>query len=75
MLECTTNAVVLGYSKWENFENVINKAKDACTNAGEEVANHFPDVRKMIPMPKGAEKEIIDIALTRYACYLVAQYL
>lgn len=64
---------LLGYSKWENFEKVINKAKDACTNAGEEVANHFPDVRKTIPMPKGAEKEIIDIALTRYACYLVAQ--
>lgn len=65
--------LLLGYSKWENFEKVIKKAKDACANAGEEVANHFPDVRKTIPMPKTAEKEIIDIALTRYACYLVAQ--
>jgi len=64
---------LLGYSKWENFEKVINKAKDACANAGEEVANHFPDVRKTIPMPKTAEKEIVDIALTRYACYLIAQ--
>jgi len=65
--------VLLGYSKWENFEKVIEKAKEACKNAGEEVSDHFPDVRKTIAMPKNAEKEIIDIALTRYACYLVAQ--
>jgi DNA-damage-inducible protein D len=65
--------VLLGYSKWENFEKVIQKAKDACKNAGEEIEYHFPDVRKTIPMPKGAEKEIEDILLTRYACYLVAQ--
>jgi DNA-damage-inducible protein D len=64
---------LLGYSKWENFEKVIQRAKDACTNAGEEVKYHFPDIRKTIPMPKGAEKEIIDILLTRYACYLIAQ--
>ncbi|MCA0427482.1 MAG: DNA damage-inducible protein D [Bacteroidetes bacterium] len=64
---------LLGYSKWENFEKVIQKAKDACKNAGEEVDYHFPDVRKTIPMPKGAEKEIDDILLTRYACYLIAQ--
>jgi DNA-damage-inducible protein D len=64
---------LLGYSKWENFEKVIDKAKEACKNAGEEVSNHFPDVRKTIPMPKGAEKEINDILLTRYACYLIGQ--
>ncbi|WP_026837023.1 DNA damage-inducible protein D [Gillisia sp. JM1] len=64
---------LLGYSKWENFEKVIQKGKNACTNAGEEVSNHFPDVRKTIPMPKGAQKEIDDILLTRYACYLIAQ--
>ncbi len=64
---------LLGYSKWENFEKVIQKAKDACNNAGEEVEYHFPDIRKTIPMPKGAEKEIDDILLTRYACYLIAQ--
>jgi DNA-damage-inducible protein D len=64
---------LLGYSKWENFEKVIQKAKDACINAGEVVVYHFPDVRKTIPMPKGAEKEIDDMLLTRYACYLVAQ--
>lgn len=65
--------VLLGYSKWENFEKVIQKAKDACKNAGEEIAYHFPDVRKMVSIGSGAEKEIDDILLTRYACYLVAQ--
>jgi DNA-damage-inducible protein D len=64
---------LLGYNKWENFENVIQKAKSACSNAGEEVSNHFPDVRKMVPIGSGAEKPIDDILLTRYACYLVAQ--
>jgi DNA-damage-inducible protein D len=64
---------LLGYSKWENFEKVVQKARDACSNAGEEVDYHFPDIRKTIPMPKGAEKEIDDILLTRYACYLIAQ--
>lgn len=64
---------LLGYSKWENFEKVILKAKDACKNAGEEVSNHFPDVRKTIPMPKSTQKEIADILLMRYACYLIGQ--
>lgn len=64
---------LLGYSKWENFEKVIQKAKESCNNAGEEMEYHFPDIRKTIPMPKGAEKEIDDILLTRYACYLIAQ--
>lgn len=65
--------ILLGYSKWENFVNVIDKAKDACANAGEEVIYHFPDVKKMINLGKGAQKEIDDILLTRYACYLIAQ--
>ena len=65
--------LLLGYSKWENFEKVIQKAKDACTNAGEEIINHFPDVRKLIEAGKGAQQIIADVALTRYACYLVAQ--
>jgi DNA-damage-inducible protein D len=64
---------LLGYSKWENFEKVVQKAKDACTNAGEEIDNHFPDIRKVIKAGKGAQKIIDDMALTRYACYLVAQ--
>lgn len=64
---------LLGYSKWENFEKVIQKAKDACRNAGEKTGHHFPDVRKMITKGKGAKDEIDDILLTRYACYLIAQ--
>lgn len=64
---------LLGYSKWENFENVIQKAKEACQHAGEEIAYHFPDVRKMVAIGSGAAKEIDDILLTRYACYLIAQ--
>lgn len=65
--------VLLGYSKWENFVKVIDKAKEACEHASEHVPDHFPDVRKTIAMPKGAEKAIDDMMLTRYACYLIAQ--
>lgn len=64
---------LLGYSKWENFEKVIAKAKEACVNAGEQIDNHFPDVRKMVDIGSGAERPIDDILLTRYACYLTAQ--
>ena len=64
---------LLGYSKWENFYKVIKKAKIACESSDNVVSNHFPDVGKTIAMPKGAYKEIEDIMLTRYACYLIAQ--
>jgi len=64
---------LLGYAKWENFAKVIDKARIACQTAGLSIADHFPDVRKMIQLGKGAEREVEDIALTRYACYLIAQ--
>lgn len=64
---------LLGYSKWENFIKVIDKAKEACEHASEYVLDHFPDVRKMVQIGSGAEKAVDDIMLTRYACYLIAQ--
>ncbi|MDR0908893.1 MAG: DNA damage-inducible protein D [Spirochaetaceae bacterium] len=64
---------LLGYSKWENFAKVIEKAKESCTNAGQNTTDHFPDVRKMVDLGSGSQREIEDILLTRYACYLIAQ--
>jgi len=64
---------LLGYAKWENFSNVIDKAKISCKTAGYVGEDHFLDVRKMVEVGSGAQRPINDIALTRYACYLVAQ--
>ncbi|MGA7965645.1 MAG: DNA damage-inducible protein D [Gammaproteobacteria bacterium] len=65
---------LLGYSEWRNFSStVISKAKTACELSGHAVSDHFVDVNKTIAMPKGAEKVIDDLMLTRYACYLIAQ--
>jgi DNA-damage-inducible protein D len=64
---------ILGYTEWRNFLKVIDKAKEACGNAGEQASDHFVDINKMINLAKGAQREIEDVALTRYACYLIAQ--
>jgi DNA-damage-inducible protein D len=64
---------LLGYSQWRNFINAVDKAKDSCKNAGEDIAYHFADISKVIEAGKGAQQTIDDIALTRYACYLIAQ--
>ncbi len=64
---------LLDYTEWCNFILVIDKAKTACLKSGQEIVDHFVDVNKTIPMPKGASKDIQDILLTRYACYLIAQ--
>ena len=65
--------VLLGYTEWRNFLAVVSKAKLACENAGQAIADHFVDLNKMIDLAKGAQREVDDLALTRYACYLVAQ--
>jgi DNA-damage-inducible protein D len=64
---------LLEYTKWDNFVDVIEKAKISCKNSGQPVENHFADVGKMVSLGSGAEREVDDISLTRYACYLVAQ--
>ena len=64
---------LLGYTEWRNFEKVIEKAKESCENAEQSHFYHFVDVNKTIKMPKEAEKQVSDIMLTRYACYLIAQ--
>ena len=64
---------LLGYDKWDNFKNVISKARTACEVSGQKVINHFADAGKMVALGSGAEKELDDIMLTRYACYLIAQ--
>ena len=64
---------LLDYTQWRNFEAVIDKAKEACKNAGQDVRDHFADVSKKVTIGSGAENDIGDILLTRYACYLIAQ--
>ncbi|CAG4920681.1 DNA damage-inducible protein D [Paraburkholderia gardini] len=64
---------LLGYSKWDNFLNILSKAKTACEVSGHNVTDHFADVGKMVDLGSGSQREVDDLMLTRYACYLIAQ--
>jgi len=64
---------LLGYSQWRNFFSVIKKAKITCESSKQAINDHFADISKTIDMPKSATKNIDDLMLTRYACYLIAQ--
>lgn len=66
-------SLLLGYSQWRNFLPVLEKGKETCANADAGITDHFADVRKMVSVGSGAERQIDDVMLTRYACYLVAQ--
>ncbi len=64
---------LLGYTEWRNFGAVVGKAKTACEGSGHRVGDHFVDVNKMVDLGSGSQREVDDIMLTRYACYLIAQ--
>ena len=66
-------AKILEYADYRNFITVVNKAKEACSNSGNDVLDHFGDITEMVTIGSGAQRSIDTIKLTRYACYLTVQ--
>ncbi|MFH1964725.1 MAG: DNA damage-inducible protein D [Acidobacteriota bacterium] len=64
---------ILEYAEFRNFLPVIEKAKKACQNSGQQVENHFVEMHEMVPIGSGAERKMESFALSRYACYLIVQ--
>jgi len=64
---------LLGYTDWRNFLQVINRAKVACETSNHQVSDHFVDANKMVTLGSGSRREVADMMLTRYTCYLIAQ--
>lgn len=64
---------LLDYTDWRNFLQVIEKAKTACLKSRQSITDHFVDVNRMVKLGSGSERQIDEIMLTRYACYLIAQ--
>lgn len=64
---------LLGYERWENFENAVKRAMESCETSGISVSDHFREVTKMVRLGSGANRNIRDYMLTRYASYLIAQ--
>jgi len=62
---------LLGYANWENFADVVRKARLACDSTGTDSSHHFVDITKMMTLGKGAQREVPDVALSRYAAYLI----
>ena len=64
---------LLGYERWENFDKAVSRAMESCETSGIEVSDHFREVTKMVSLGSGAQRNVKDYMLTRYACYLIAQ--
>lgn len=64
---------VMEYSEYRHFKPVIDRAKEACKNSGYIVADHYEDILGMVSIGSGAEREVDDVKLSRYACYLIVQ--
>lgn len=66
-------AKILEYSEYRHFQPVIERAKEACKNSGQVVSDHFEDILAMVALGSGSKREVQDVQLTRYACYLIVQ--